>query len=64
MRGIYEPIQRAEHIKATALDRHGTPITIETGGLLAVCIQHEIDHLCKGENHVLIKMLANEKGDF
>ncbi len=43
--GIYETVERAEHIKARALDRDGNQFEIETGGLLAVCIQHEMDHL-------------------
>lgn len=43
--GIYEKVQRADHIKVRALDRNGEPFELETGGLLAVCIQHEIDHL-------------------
>lgn len=43
--GIYEKVQRADWIKVRALDRHGEPFELETDGLLAVCIQHEIDHL-------------------
>lgn len=43
--GVYERVQRAEHIKVRALSRDGAPFELETGGLLAVCIQHEIDHL-------------------
>jgi peptide deformylase len=43
--GFFENVTRAEHIRARALDRDGEPIEIDTGGLLAVCIQHEIDHL-------------------
>lgn len=43
--GIYEKVQRADRIKVRALDRHGKPFELETDGLLAVCIQHEIDHL-------------------
>lgn len=43
--GIYEKVQRADRIKVRALDRNGEPFELETGGLLAVCIQHEIDHL-------------------
>ena len=43
--GVYETVQRAEHIKVRALDRDGNPFELETGDLLAVCIQHEIDHL-------------------
>jgi peptide deformylase len=43
--GFYENVTRAEQIKVAALDRDGEPFELETGGLLAVCIQHEIDHL-------------------
>ncbi|MCW8854528.1 MAG: peptide deformylase [Gammaproteobacteria bacterium] len=43
--GIYETVERAEHIKVKALDKDGHPFELETGDLLAVCIQHEIDHL-------------------
>lgn len=43
--GIYEPVSRAETIRVHALDRDGQPLELEAEGLLAVCIQHEIDHL-------------------
>ena len=43
--GQYETVRRAEFIRARYLDREGKEQTIETGGLLAVCIQHELDHL-------------------
>lgn len=43
--GIYETVQRADQVRMRALDRDGRPFELETGGLLAVCIQHEIDHL-------------------
>lgn len=43
--GYYEEVQRAEHIKVRFLDREGVETELETHGLLAVCIQHEIDHL-------------------
>ena len=43
--GIFEPVERAAWIKVQALDRNGNPVDLETDGLLAVCIQHEIDHL-------------------
>jgi peptide deformylase len=43
--GFYEPVTRAEQIRVRALDRDGKPFELKTGGLLAVCIQHEIDHL-------------------
>jgi peptide deformylase len=43
--GVYEPVQRAQWIRVEALDRDGQRFEIEADGLLAVCIQHEIDHL-------------------
>ncbi|MBC7945528.1 MAG: peptide deformylase [Burkholderiales bacterium] len=43
--GVFDTVTRAKHIKARALDLDGRPFEIETEGLLAVCIQHEIDHL-------------------
>ena len=38
-------VPRAEQIKIRALDRHGKPFELETDDLLAICIQHEMDHL-------------------
>ncbi len=43
--GVYEKVERAEHITFQALDRDGNSIEMEARGLLAVCIQHECDHL-------------------
>jgi peptide deformylase len=43
--GYYEEVERAEHIRVRFLDRHGKAVEMEAAGLLAVCIQHEIDHL-------------------
>ena len=43
--GYYETVRRAEWVRVAAIDRDGEPFEIETDGLLAVCIQHEIDHL-------------------
>jgi peptide deformylase len=43
--GVYEPVVRAEWVRVAALGRDGQPFELETDGLLAVCIQHEIDHL-------------------
>lgn len=43
--GFYEKVTRAEHIRVTALNRAGETFQIEARELLAVCIQHEIDHL-------------------
>ncbi|WP_198245689.1 peptide deformylase [methane-oxidizing endosymbiont of Gigantopelta aegis] len=43
--GFYEKVQRAEHIKVRALNKDGEPFELEAKELLAVCIQHEMDHL-------------------
>lgn len=43
--GIYEEVTRAETVTVEALGRDGKPFTLEAEGLLAVCIQHEMDHL-------------------
>ncbi|KAA2284633.1 peptide deformylase [Arenimonas fontis] len=43
--GIYADVRRAARIRVKALDRDGQPFEIEADGLLAVCIQHEMDHL-------------------
>lgn len=43
--GFYEEVERAEHIKVRFLDRDGDDIELDAHGMLAVCIQHEIDHL-------------------
>ncbi|MEL6198704.1 MAG: peptide deformylase [Pseudomonadota bacterium] len=43
--GYYEKVERADAIVVRFLDRDGNEQTLETDGLLAVCIQHEIDHL-------------------
>jgi peptide deformylase len=43
--GFFEKVSRAEHIKITALNRNGESFEMEARELLAVCIQHEMDHL-------------------
>ena len=43
--GVFELVERADSIKVSAWDQDGKPFTLEADGLLAVCIQHEIDHL-------------------
>ncbi len=43
--GVYADIERAARVTVEALDLDGEPISIETGGLAAVVLQHEIDHL-------------------
>jgi len=58
--GIYETVERAEWIKVRALDRHGQPFELETDGLLAVCIQHETDHL---DGKLFVDYLSGLKRD-
>lgn len=43
--GIFDKIERAEHVTVRALDRDGKPFELKADGLLAVCVQHEMDHL-------------------
>ncbi|MEY2780728.1 MAG: hypothetical protein RL307_432 [Pseudomonadota bacterium] len=43
--GVYDTVKRAERVRVSALDREGKPFTLEAEGLMAVCIQHEMDHL-------------------
>ncbi|SFJ90088.1 peptide deformylase [Marinobacter persicus] len=43
--GFYEDVKRIEHCRITAKDRNGEEFVLEAEGLLAVCIQHEMDHL-------------------
>ena len=43
--GFYETVNRPQRIRVTSLDRDGTSSTRELDGLLAICLQHEIDHL-------------------
>ncbi len=43
--GYYEEVQRAEHIRVRFENRDGEQVEMEAEGLLAVCVQHEVDHL-------------------
>jgi peptide deformylase len=43
--GIFEKVQRAERVRVRALDAEGKAFELDAEGLLAVCIQHEVDHL-------------------
>ncbi len=43
--GFYETVSRPRLVRVKALDRDGNPFELETDGLLATCIQHEMDHL-------------------
>ncbi|MDH4172203.1 MAG: peptide deformylase [Betaproteobacteria bacterium] len=56
--GVYEIVERAERVKVRAFDQSGNPFTLEAQGLLAVCIQHEMDHL-KGK--VFVEHLSQLK---
>lgn len=56
--GIYDTVERAERVKVRAYDQNGNAFTLEAQGLLAVCIQHEIDHL-KGK--VFVESLSQLK---
>jgi peptide deformylase len=56
--GVFENVRRAEWIKLRALTRTGEPLMLEAKGLLAVCIQHEIDHL---EGKVFVEYLSRLK---
>lgn len=56
--GIYEKVTRAEQITVRALDRHGQPFELHADGLLAVCLQHEIDHL---DGKVFVEKLSRLK---
>jgi len=57
---FYAPTQRAESIKITALDEQGEIYELEAEGLLAVCIQHEMDHLV---GKVFVDYLSRLKQD-
>jgi len=56
--GIYDEVERPDRVTVRALDRDGNPFTLEADGLLAVCIQHEIDHL---DGKVFVQYLSRLK---
>ncbi len=58
--GFYEDIERIEHCKIEAIDKDGKPFEIEAQGLLAVCIQHELDHL---DGKLFVDYISNTKRD-
>jgi peptide deformylase len=70
--GIYDGVERPARIKVRALDQHGKPFELEADGLLAVCIQHEMDHLLGKvfvqylsplkRNRIKAKMIKEERG--
>jgi peptide deformylase len=56
--GVFEKVTRAERVTVRAQNAHGESFTLEAEGLLAVCIQHEIDHL---EGKVFVEYLSRLK---
>lgn len=56
--GIYETVKRAEHVRVRALGPDGQPFELAASGLLAVCIQHECDHL---QGKVFVEYLSRLK---
>jgi peptide deformylase len=69
--GIYEEVERPDRVRVRALDEHGKPFTLDADGLLAVCLQHEMDHLAGRvfvqylsrlkQNRIRTKMLKAER---
>jgi peptide deformylase len=57
---VYAKVQRADEVKIRAQDRHGQAFELDTGGLLAVCIQHELDHI---EGKLFVDYLSPLKRD-
>ena len=56
--GVFDEVTRPAFVKVRALDRDGKPFELEAHGLLATCIQHEIDHL---EGKVFVDYLSRLK---
>jgi len=56
--GIYDNVERAESVTVTALDRNGARFTLNASGMLATCIQHEMDHL---QGKVFVELLSDLK---
>jgi len=56
--GFYETVERPDKIRVTALDRDGKTFSLEPQGLLAVCVQHELDHL---NGKLFVDYLSNMK---
>ncbi|QEY25678.1 peptide deformylase [Neisseria zalophi] len=56
--GIYDTVTRAEQVTVEAFNEEGEKFTLEADGLLAICIQHELDHLA---GKVFVEYLSNLK---
>ncbi|GAB4350643.1 MAG: peptide deformylase [Immundisolibacter sp.] len=57
---VFEPVERAERVVVTYLDLDGEVCRLEADGLLAVCVQHEIDHL---DGKLFVDYLSRLKQD-
>jgi peptide deformylase len=57
---VFDRVERAARVKVQALDRDGRPFELEAGGLAAVCVQHEMDHLV---GKVFVEYLSAFKRD-
>ncbi|MCZ7560531.1 MAG: peptide deformylase [Burkholderiaceae bacterium] len=56
--GIYDEVERPDRVTVRALDENGEPFTLQADALLAVCVQHEIDHL---NGRVFVQYLSRLK---
>lgn len=56
--GVYDEVERAAEVRVRALDENGDAFELEADGLLAVCIQHELDHL---QGKVFVEYLSRLK---
>ena len=56
--GIYESVKRSERVRVHALDLEGKPFEVDADGLLAICLQHEMDHL---DGKVFVEYLSRLK---
>ncbi len=56
--GVYDNVERAESVTVTPLDRNGARFTLNASGMLATCIQHEMDHL---QGKVFVDYLSDLK---
>lgn len=56
--GVYDNVERADSVTVTALDRNGSRFTLNASGLLAACIQHEMDHL---QGKIFVEYLSELK---
>ena len=58
--GVYDAVTRPARVRVRAQDPHGAPFEVECDGLLAVCVQHEMDHLL---GKVFVEYLSPLKQD-